>query len=709
MVYRPQPIDTTGVELPPEVAEIAELLARDAHDRWAAQRLADGWRPGPRDAEARTHPLLVAFEELPESEKVFDRIAAVGTLQALVASGFEIRPRTALQVEGDGAQAPRQHPAEIAARAERLLRAGEPLLAHDLLRSTLEQWPHELRLRQLLGLALARAGATYRARTVLQRLLEEGHRDGETLGLLARTYKDEALATTDPDRRRASLRRAHELYRLGFQCGRDQRRPRDAAYAGVNAATTAFLLGEREVAAALAEEVEAQCLLDETAGSEADEWALATRAECRLIRQDLEGAERALRRFASLAGHRYADLATTRRNARLLFEAQGRDASVLDDWLAVPPVAVFWGRAAPAELGADDESPVVATMRGAIRRELREVAPCAALSSVTDEAGLLFVEEVNELGADCHVVLTLPAESLTPGSNAGSGAAWLERLRRALSRAPRVQVINELSRRASSLHVDYTQRILTGLALLHARALDTELVAISTPPSRSDPAAASIARLWRDLGLRCRELCLDGRGATAAPPDDSELEAVDPRLVVRSLLFADVVGYSKLREEEVPLFVERFMGGVGAVLESGRFEAESVNTWGDAIYAAFADSETAGRCALELIEFVRSRDWQGEGFSRPLDLRIGLHTGPCYRMSDPLTKSPTFTGVHVSRAARIEPITPPGEVYASEAFAADAAASRAPGFLCEYVGSVPMAKGYGVFPTYHVSRAADRR
>ena len=56
---------------------------------------------------------------------------------------------------------------------------------------------------------------------------------------------------------------------------------------------------------------------------------------------------------------------------------------------------------------------------------------------------------------------------------------------------------------------------------------------------------------------------------------------------------------------------------------------------------------------------------------------------PC---DDPITGQHTFSGTHVSRAARIEPIAPPGQVYASEAFAALAAIQRGPRFGCHYVG-----------------------
>ena len=110
--------------------------------------------------------------------------------------------------------------------------------------------------------------------------------------------------------------------------------------------------------------------------------------------------------------------------------------------------------------------------------------------------------------------------------------------------------------------------------------------------------------------------------------------------------------------------------------------------------------------ALELCEMVSSKNWAEFGLPESLALRIGLHAGPVYACFDPVLERRNYVGTHVSRAARIEPITPPGHVYASESFAALAAAERAALIRCEYVGQTPQAKGYGTFPTYVVRRAA---
>lgn len=93
MEYRPAPIDTSGIELSADVLELAERLAEHVHDVWASERLADGWRYGPRRDDAKKeHPSLVPYAELPESEKKYDRNTAIGTLKAIVALGYEIRP-----------------------------------------------------------------------------------------------------------------------------------------------------------------------------------------------------------------------------------------------------------------------------------------------------------------------------------------------------------------------------------------------------------------------------------------------------------------------------------------------------------------------------------------------------------------------------------------------------------------------------------------
>jgi len=89
--YVPRPIDTSQVTLDDRQRLLIETLAANTHDVWAQKRLADGWRHGPdRNDDAKTHPCLVPYSELPESEKDYDRIVVEQVIRAAIALGYRI-------------------------------------------------------------------------------------------------------------------------------------------------------------------------------------------------------------------------------------------------------------------------------------------------------------------------------------------------------------------------------------------------------------------------------------------------------------------------------------------------------------------------------------------------------------------------------------------------------------------------------------------
>ena|SRR5215831_2237653 len=89
--YIPLPIMTSEIELSDDLLELMEILAKNAHDNWAKARFAEGWCYGTfRDDTAKTHPCLIPYERLPESEKHYDRLAAMETLRVIIKIGFRI-------------------------------------------------------------------------------------------------------------------------------------------------------------------------------------------------------------------------------------------------------------------------------------------------------------------------------------------------------------------------------------------------------------------------------------------------------------------------------------------------------------------------------------------------------------------------------------------------------------------------------------------
>lgn len=89
--YIPNPADTQSVELPKELLPLIEAMAKNVHEVWSQNRINDGWTYGPvRDDVKKKHPCLVPYEELPESEKEYDRATSQETLKFILQSGFYI-------------------------------------------------------------------------------------------------------------------------------------------------------------------------------------------------------------------------------------------------------------------------------------------------------------------------------------------------------------------------------------------------------------------------------------------------------------------------------------------------------------------------------------------------------------------------------------------------------------------------------------------
>ena len=90
-MYKPEPIDTADVELSEEILALGELLAKNTHEVWSQNRINDGWSYGEiRDDQKKHHPCLIPYEELPESEKEYDRSTSLEALKLIVKLGYKI-------------------------------------------------------------------------------------------------------------------------------------------------------------------------------------------------------------------------------------------------------------------------------------------------------------------------------------------------------------------------------------------------------------------------------------------------------------------------------------------------------------------------------------------------------------------------------------------------------------------------------------------
>ena len=92
--YDPHPLNLDDVPIEPELLELREAIAENAHEVWAKTRKDQGWSYGPeRDDTKKLHPDMLPYNLLPESEKEYDRLMAINTIKLVKKLGWDLKKR----------------------------------------------------------------------------------------------------------------------------------------------------------------------------------------------------------------------------------------------------------------------------------------------------------------------------------------------------------------------------------------------------------------------------------------------------------------------------------------------------------------------------------------------------------------------------------------------------------------------------------------
>ena len=758
MEYKPDPIDISEAELSGEILELSETLAENVHDVWAKGRIDEGWRHGSkRNDDLKHHPNLVSYQNLPESEMDYDRNTALNTLKAMMALGYQIVPSSRsssasstdtpipihdprhlrqpggmstlrlpelLQIwhanQGRGQDNGVEFYRDIGRKISRL---GEPFLAYDVASEGLAVWPDDVPLKLLLAHSLSQTGARQSANAILRELFDKGNADGETLGLLGSTYKALWNMTPQPEARKVLLEKAAKCYSDAFQYARRHGTIDDEMFSGPNAASMCMLLGREEDAKALAG-MARNSSLEKLQMQDDYYWALANLGETAVILGDLDEAEERYTIACQAAEGNLADLSTTRRQARLLLDHLGLDRHQLDHCFGIPRVVVFAGHM--IDQPGRPVSRFPATLEKAVYAEiasrLQDMNAGIGYTCAACGSDILFIEAMLERKSEVNIVLPNGETAFRKDSvDIIPDSDWGERFEKVLRQATLVAIANDNSSLTSAAGYEYTYLLQDGLAILRGKVLDTEVLPLAVwnrLPGDGVGGTESFVVHWRSvdrepviidtnnlLGQSGTTVAISsGSGKTARQSADAASAHRFPQEIM-AMLFCDVEDYTSLTEEEIPSFVENFMGVVEDVLQNSPAGPVFRNTWGDALTCVFSDLRHAGHFALDLRDRIRGIAWEQKGLPRDLNYRMSLHAGPVFAFKDPILKVPNYTGRHVSRTSRIEAVTPPGEIYASEQFAALSSSLGIGDFTFDYKGRVALPKKSGTKRLYLLRRA----
>jgi class 3 adenylate cyclase len=487
-----------------------------------------------------------------------------------------------------------------------------------------------------------------------------------------------------------------------------------------------MIMGDRTKAESLARTVIHLCA-ERWRANQRDYWTVATVAEANLLLGRQEQAAKYCAFARKQCASNYSSLASTRRQLTLLARYLPVDARILDI-LRIPPVAAFSGHLldAPGQQRSRFPESAAEPVKRRIAEVLGRLDIRIGYGSAACGADVLFQECLRERGGECNVVLPFDRGDFMKASVSFAGEAWVRRVERVLAESSTVEQATRGAYGGEDHLFSYANRLIMGKAMLRSRSLETEPVLIAVWDGKRNGTTGGTAECiegWKRSGFpmvvidpfRATETLVEGSAGPAAASVRGVKAArravrpasPDPDRQTVAILFADLVGYSRLQEEQVPRYVLGFLAALADTMRRRRLRPVYKNTWGDAICLVFSDPLEAADCALAMRDTIRRTDWTGHGLPRHLNLRIGLHAGPVYCLDEPLMERRNFFGFHVNQAARIEPITSPGNVYASESFAALLLEDPRNPFDCRYVGVVVLPKQFGSYPIYHIKRLTE--
>jgi len=152
----------------------------------------------------------------------------------------------------------------------------------------------------------------------------------------------------------------------------------------------------------------------------------------------------------------------------------------------------------------------------------------------------------------------------------------------------------------------------------------------------------------------------DGETPVDAPSDESEVEPTT--LEIAHVLFVDIVAYSQMLMDQQKKALRLLQDSIRSTSEFSKAEASNqlmrLPTGDGMALVFFGDPEAPVRCACELSRALRQQS--------SFQLRMGIHTGPVYRVAD-INANHNVTGGGINIAQRVMDFGDAGHILVSGA------------------------------------------
>ncbi|MDR1561344.1 MAG: adenylate/guanylate cyclase domain-containing protein [Holosporaceae bacterium] len=636
-------------------------------------------------------------------------------------------------------------PTEIEDQIMNLIATGHMFKAHVIAKKTFQKHPNNVALAQAYSLVLLKTGAVEESRKLIYPILgivPQKDESTETMMISIDDLRSSKFLTEGEPGIIANVGHIFkESWKYSHHC-RDLEISRELYLAsfklnkktctGMNAAWLSWLTGEDDQAKQLSAEV---LKLLPPFGLEASFNELIDLAEAQLLigREDdaCKLYEEAMKQSDK---ENYISVVTARQQLYFLREAGFKVPNAALDILIPPTIVVFTGHAIdhpsfqvslfPQEIEGD--------VKRIITEKLQGINAKIGYSSASCGADIIFIEALQSLGGEVNIILPFAISDFLETNIRHAGPRWEKRFEKIIANAHSISFASEDRYLGHDMLYRFSNHVMHGSAVMRGKFLTTEPHLMAVWHSRTDSlpgGPADFIDRWTNIST-LHLIDLDELGDDARTIEKIETALIQPQKcslsfdpsiaqspdrVIRSMMFSDLSGYSKLQDEHVPSFLD-FLEKLHEAMEKINVSLESLNTWGDAIFAVADSAIKIADFGLKYCDIVENLGKKYPEFPFPIRARISLHSGPVFIANDPFIKKMNFYGGHINRAARLEPVTAVGQVYATQQFVAllhgetnderneynQKGLKYYEKYSTEYVGVISLAKSFGQQEVYHL-------
>ncbi|MCB1193870.1 MAG: hypothetical protein KDK90_25770 [Leptospiraceae bacterium] len=453
-----------------------------------------------------------------------------------------------------------------------------------------------------------------------------------------------------------------------------------------------------------------------------DYWSLATLGEAYLLLGEKEKAIDAYSKAVKKEKTHFGNINSSYHQIMLIskFTQIEVPAEILDI-LKPPCIIAFSGHMIDHPNRKTPRFPayIESSVKEELGKVIKELNPKIVYTSAACGSDILFIEtllEQNQDDMEINVYLPFSKDDFIKTSVSFAGEKWEERFLNILNKVS-PKYVTEESYFGNDELFSFTGDLMIGISIIRSMTLLTKPFFLGVMDmedvSKKFAGTSDILSRWpyqdtiKIIDISKIQKNKQNNSSEQQHNEDYMHKQAIPfgiQREIKYILFADIVGFSKMREEQTPYFVFELLKVISEGIEKLTIQPKVLNTWGDAIFATFNKASDMIEFALVINNIIQKTNWTERHLPKDTNIRIALHAGPVFNGIDPITKKDNAYGSHINRAARMEPVTAHGQIYASEQFAAALYVEKGDMYKYEYIGKIKLAKDFGYQETYSITK-----